>query len=82
MKNKLNRFSFVLTFLCAWLTLFVPTCLAEWPVPPPPTQDIYLVDDAGMVSPEDRQTILSMGKELDRATKAQVVVVTMSTLEG
>lgn len=35
-----------------------------------------------MVNSEDRQSILAMGKELDRATKAQVVVVTMHTLEG
>ena len=47
---------------------------------PPPTQDIYLVDDANMVEPEDRQKILAMGRELDQKTGAQVVVVTMNTL--
>ncbi len=47
---------------------------------PPPTQDIYLVDDANMVNAEDRAKILAMGRELDQKTKAQVVVVTMSTL--
>ena len=81
MENKVKRFSFILAFLCAWLVLLSPACLAAWPVPPPPTQDIYLVDDAGMVEPEDRQKILAMGRDLDHATKAQVVVVTMTTLE-
>ena len=63
------------------LTLFsqVP-CFAEMAVLPPPTQDIYLVDDAGMVEAEDRQKILAMGRELDQKTRAQVVVVTISTL--
>ena len=73
-----KAFSFLI-FLFAWLML-LPSCLAEWPVPPPPTQDIYLVDDANMVEPEDREKILAMGRDLDRATKAQVVVVTMTSL--
>ncbi len=47
---------------------------------PPPTQDIYLVDDAAMVEAEDRQKILAMGRELDQKTGAQVVVVTINTL--
>lgn len=81
MENKVKRFSFILVFLCAWLVLLSPSCRAAWPVPPPPTQDIYLVDDAGMVEPGDRQKILTMGRDLDHATKAQVVVVTMTTLE-
>ncbi|MBP5200412.1 MAG: TPM domain-containing protein [Schwartzia sp.] len=60
--------------------MLLPSCFAETAILPPPTQDIYVVDDAGMVEPEDRQKILSMGRDLDHATKAQVVVVTMNTL--
>ena len=55
------------------LTLFfqVP-CFAEMAVLPPPTQDIYLVDDAGMVEAEDRQKILAMGRELDQKTRGNI----------
>ena len=79
MKSGMKKAFSFLIFLFAWLML-LPSCLAEWPVPPPPTQDIYLVDDANMVEPEDREKILAMGRDLDRATKAQVVVVTMTSL--
>ena len=79
MKNKIKTALLPLLCLFAWLT-FLPLCFAETAILPPPTEDIYLVDDAGMVEPEDRQKILSMGRDLDHATKAQVVVVTMNTL--
>ena len=82
MKSGVKKASIIIIYLFTWLAFLLPSCFAEWPVPPPPTQDIYLVDDAGMVNSDDRQCILTMGKELDRETKAQVVVVTMSTLEG
>lgn len=82
MKSGVKKASIILIYLFTWLAFLLPPCFAEWPVPPPPTQDIYLVDDAGMVNSDDRQGILAMGKELDRETKAQVVVVTMNTLEG
>lgn len=75
----MKRFLSVFTVLFAWLIL-LPSCFAETAVLPPPTQDIYVVDDAGMLEAEDRQKILAMGRELDQATKAQVVVVTMNSL--
>lgn len=73
--------SFLLCF-AACLALFLPVSHAAQALPPAPTQDIYLVDNAGMVSPEDRQTLLAAGKELDEKTGAQIVVVTMNTLGG
>ncbi len=79
MNSEVKRILSVFTVLFAWLTL-LPSCFAEMAVLPPPTQDIYLVDDANMVNAEDRAQILAMGRELDQKTKAQVVVVTMSTL--
>ena len=45
-------------------------------------QDIYLVDDAGMVTDEDKKTLLTAGRELDEKTGAQIIVVTMNTLGG
>ena len=79
MNSEVKRILSVFTVLFAWLTL-LPSCFAEMAVLPPPTQDIYLVDDANMVNAADRAQILAMGRELDQKTKAQVIVVTMSTL--
>ena len=47
---------------------------------PKPTQNIYVTDNAMMLSAEDRQTILDMGAELDRKHKAQIAVVTIDSL--
>ena len=57
-------------------------CIASAAIPTAPTKDIYLADFAGMVEEEDRQQILEIGKDLDRQYGAQVVVVTVETLEG
>ena len=65
----------------ACLFLLPGGCRAAMALLPAPTQDIYLVDDASMVEPEDREKILAMGRELDRKTKAQIVVVTMTSLK-
>ena len=51
-------------------------------IPSAPSKDIYLADFANMVEPEDRQQILDMGKAMDTAFGAQVVVVTVDTLDG
>ena len=79
-KNKVKRLLAAVTFLCAWLTLLSASCFAAAAMMPAPTSDIYLVDDANMVEEADRQQILSIGADLDRATKAQIVVVTTETL--
>ncbi len=80
MKNILKGITALFLLLSAWLNMMSPSCSAAMAILPPPTQDIYLVDDAAMVTPEDRQQILAMGRELDQKTGAQLVVVTMSTL--
>ena len=47
-----------------------------------PAQREYIVDTAGMVTVEDRQRIMKIGEELRTQTKAEIVVVTIDTLEG
>ena len=45
-----------------------------------PAQRAYIVDTAGMVTPEDAAQIKKIGAELRSKTKAEIVVVTVPTL--
>lgn len=47
-----------------------------------PAQREYIVDTAGMISAEDAAQITVIGTELRAKTKAEIVVVTVSTLGG
>ena len=49
---------------------------------PKPAQREYIVDTAGIVSAEDRAQIEKIGEELREKTKAEIVVVTVRTLDG
>ena len=72
--------SFFSLIVC--LLALASSCFAAAALIPAPAYDIYLVDDAGMVEEADRQQLLSLGRELDQATRAQIVVVTTETLGG
>ncbi len=71
----------------AWIVfvayLFIAAVAWAQPqVPPAPTNSIYIQDYAGVVSPETKSRINSLGSQLAAKTKAQIVVVTTKTLEG
>ncbi|WP_297569614.1 YgcG family protein [uncultured Anaerovibrio sp.] len=51
-------------------------------IPAPPKQDIYVADFAGMVMSDDKKEILEIGKDLDKRFGAQLVVVTIVSLDG
>lgn len=50
--------------------------------PTKPAQNIYVTDEAYMISEDDKKTILEMGAALDAKHKAQVAVVTINSLNG
>lgn len=71
----------------AWLVLGVclaisPAVSAEPKIPPAPTSSIYVQDYAGVLNGETKASINSLGAKLAGATKAQVVVVTVKSIEG
>lgn len=71
----------------AWLVVGLllalsPAVLAQPKIPPAPTSSIYVQDYAGVLSGETEASINSLGAKLAAATKAQVVVVTVKSLEG
>lgn len=49
---------------------------------PEPTGNFFVNDFAGVIGSEDEETIMSLGAELYTKTSAQVVVVTVETLDG
>ena len=73
--------------LCALLFIIVSLLALAGPsadaaVLPKPSQREYIVDTAGIVSAEDRAQIEKIGEELREKTKAEIVVVTVTTLDG
>lgn len=48
-------------------------------IPAPPAQ-LYVLDQANVISPETESLIINTSRELNRLTKAQVAVVTLSSL--
>lgn len=49
---------------------------------PDPTYEFFVNDFAGVLSRETRDNIQRIGKNLEDLTTAQVVVVTVSSLDG
>lgn len=71
----------------AWLVLGIYLTIAAvaWAqpqVPPAPAGSLYVQDYAGVLSNESKSRINSLGSQLAAKTKAQVVVVTVKSLEG
>lgn len=55
---------------------------ANLAVPPAPTSSIYVQDYAAVLSADAKREINRLGASLRQATKAQIVVVTVKSLEG
>lgn len=76
-KTGLTWFFFALLLL---LTVCLPgRCSAA--ALPEPASDLYVLDQAGVMSDDTRSMIIDTSNELARLTKAQVAVVTLKTLD-
>lgn len=71
--------------VAGWLIL---TCLligiqfnADAATIPQPVGDIYVQDFAGLLSPEQESELVTLGKNLEAGTTAQIVVMTIPSLE-
>lgn len=70
---------------CLVLGLFMVCGGISWAqpqIPPKPTTSIYVQDYAGVLSAETKAGINNMSTQLAAKTKAQIVVVTIQSLEG
>lgn len=57
------------------------TSAANAAIPSPPAE-LYVLDQAGVMSSDTKSLIINTSQELARQTKAQVAVVTLNSLEG
>ena len=76
---KMKRLLSIL--IIALITLSLCGCEAESDFPTP-TKNFYINDFANVISEEDENEILSRGVALNKKTTAQVVVVTVESLDG
>lgn len=65
-------FTFALNIFCVYAQIVVPE----------PTQDFYVNDYANVLDYETKRKIYTIGNELENKTTAQVVVVTIDSLDG
>lgn len=74
----------ILTYLLITiqLLLFSATALAAPNIPPAPTQNVYIQDYAGVIDAQAKASMNAIAEELQRKTKAQLVVVTIKSLQG
>lgn len=84
--KKRNRFILPKIISCLVLTLIIVS--GVWvhnsfaaPVIPEPASDLYVLDQANVISSQTEAMIISTSRELNRLTKAQVAVVTLNTLD-
>lgn len=67
--------------VCLAAGLWTGTGLAQAAIPAPPPE-LYVLDQAGVMSSDTKSAIINTSQELARQTKAQVAVVTLNSLEG
>lgn len=70
----------ILLSLLLIFCLFLPAQSSAVTVPDPP-HELYVLDQAGVLSNETQSMIINTSQELARLTKAQVAVVTIKTLD-
>ncbi|WHY96058.1 TPM domain-containing protein [Peribacillus simplex] len=64
------------------LTFSLANVVAAQPNIPEPVGDIYVQDFAGVLSEQEKSELIELGKRLDDATKAQISVLTVDSMEG
>lgn len=69
-------------FIAILCMMFGAVAWAKPQIPPIPTESIYVQDYAGVLSDETKTQINRLGSTIAKQTKAQVVVVTLKSLDG
>ena len=69
-------------FMTIVLMIIISNKLFAAEIPTAPTKNIYVADYAKMIDESDKNEILKLGEELDKKFKAQIVIVTIESLDG
>lgn len=75
--KRLAVFALLLLF-----TFNFANVVAAEPTIPKPVGDIYVQDFAGVLNDQEKAELIDLGKRLDDASKAQVAVLTVDSMEG
>ena len=75
--NIKKRFLFIAVIV---FVLGMTIAIAAPNIPPKPQTVTYVMDNSGVLSEETKKSIQTIGRQLDNACKAQVVVVVVPTL--
>ncbi|WP_339061262.1 TPM domain-containing protein [Tepidibacillus marianensis] len=71
----------ILFLLLLFMLLFQTLGMAQVDIPKP-VGDIYVQDFANVLSPNEKQELIDLGRKLEDASKAQVAVLTVDTTNG
>ena len=87
MKKRLTCSTFLKLLFIILLLAFLPgqekkVLAGEAVIPSPPTSNIYVSDYANLIEHEAENKLQEVGKAIDRASGAQIVVVTVDNLQG
>ena len=77
----LSRNNKLITLALLFLTLVAPLAAASTPKPPAMPRD-YVVDLAGVMDNNARTRLNALLRELEQKTTAQVLVLTIKSLDG
>lgn len=72
----------LIRFMAVIYMVFGAVAGAQPQMPPAPRDSIYVQDYAGILAGETKTKINRLGSKISKQTKAQVVVVTLKSLEG
>ncbi|MGG4265706.1 TPM domain-containing protein [Peribacillus simplex] len=64
------------------LTFSLANVVAAQPKIPEPVGDIYVQDFAGVLDDQEKSELIQLGKRLDDATKAQISILTVDSMDG
>lgn len=73
---------FIILFLVFLLGQEKKVLASEAVIPSPPTSNIYVNDYANLIEPEAEDKLQEVGKAIDQASGAQIIVVTLDNLQG
>ncbi len=83
MTIKIPKISKKITPWLLLLVLFFSSLASSWAAetyPPKPGNNIYVSDLAAILSPATEQAILDLGSQVEQTTTAQLIVVTVPSL--
>ncbi|MBK3496015.1 TPM domain-containing protein [Viridibacillus sp. YIM B01967] len=78
----MKKIHLVIGLLFAWMLVFITSATTQAATLPKPEQGGYVQDFAGVLSTDTKNELNELSKKLEQGTGAQIVVLTVDTLDG